>query len=72
MSAVPEGFTLPWNTTRTMAEVWADEKLGWQARRKAERAELRRQADAAAALSRRLAQPQITPSGKIPYAGRGR
>ena len=29
-SAVPEGFVLPWNTTRTMADVWAAE---WAARR---------------------------------------
>jgi hypothetical protein len=24
-SAVAEGFTLPWNTTRTMADVWAED-----------------------------------------------
>lgn len=23
--AVPEGFRLPWNTTRTMADVWAED-----------------------------------------------
>ena len=24
-SAVAEGFTIPWNTTRTMADVWAED-----------------------------------------------
>lgn len=66
--AVPEGFTLPWNTTVTMADVWRV-SLDGAARRKAERAELWRQADEAAALSRRIDRPKITPSGKIAYAG---
>lgn len=28
-TAVPDGFTLPWNTTRSMADVWSE----WEARR---------------------------------------
>ena len=31
-SAVPEGFSLPWNTTRTMADVWAEDEEYEQAR----------------------------------------
>lgn len=57
-SAVPEGFTLPWNTTRTMADVWSRSE-----RAKLERQELRRQADAAA---------KWQSVGKIAYAGRGK
>ncbi len=30
--AVPEGFTLPWNTTRTMADVWVEDHEYEQAR----------------------------------------
>lgn len=44
--AVPSDFSLPWNTTRTMADVWA-KKISRLARKKAERAELRRLANTA-------------------------
>lgn len=61
-TGVPEGFTLPWNTTVTMADVWR-RSLDTAAKAKAEKAELRRLADAAAGYR---------PVGKIPYAGRGK
>ncbi len=42
MSAVPEGFTLPWNTTVTMADVWAEQiaaqRKSWREQRARKRA----------------------------------
>lgn len=61
-TGVPEGFTLPWNTTVTMADAEDRKRAMRKAldeRNKALRAELRRQADEAAGFSRT----------KIPYAG---
>lgn len=58
-SAVPEDFRLPHNTTRTMADVWAEEHLReryWNVLMV-----LRAAANAP--------QVKITPAGKIAYAG---
>lgn len=56
--AVPEGFTLPHNTTRTMADVWADEG---EADREAARA-------AYAARSRRGVEVKAA-KAKLRFAG---
>ncbi len=58
-TAVPADFVLPWNTTRTMADVWADEH-----RRERYRNLLMVHRAAANAP-----QVKITPAGKIAFAG---
>ena len=77
-SAVPEGFTLPWNTTRTMADVWS-KAIDGNARRKSELAGIRAAAAKADELERQRRfvsdyqnLPKITPRGKIAYAGAGK
>jgi len=68
-TSVPEGFRMPWNTTRSMADVWAPSieahKLAIMERTAARRRKFvedyqRRQAERA---------PVIAASGKIAYAG---
>lgn len=65
--AVPEGFTLPWNTTRTMADVWAPQA-----------AEVRSRAGRQSGVARRRLRdealaatppPAFAASGKRPFAG---
>jgi hypothetical protein len=58
--SVPEGFKLPWNTTRTMADVW---KLS-EHERTVERLRL------PPAKLGRPAGSRTSPSPKIAYAGR--
>lgn len=55
--AVPAGFTMPWNVTRTMAEVWADEAV---AQRKRDRAIVR---------ANTYRPTLLTSKGKIAFAG---
>ena len=55
--AVPEGFTLPHNTRRTMADVWADEASD---QRKRDRALVRKST---------YRPSHVTPRGKIAFAG---
>ena len=68
-SAVAEGFTLPWNTTRSLADVAADEL-----KRKLSEAG-RRGAEARAAKSRKQfvedyhKRKKLTKGGKIAFAG---
>jgi hypothetical protein len=76
---VVAGFSLPWNTTRTMADVWADEKSRANRRRREDLAEVREAAAKTADLDRARRfvtdhqnRPMITPKGKIAYAGRGK
>lgn len=58
-SAVPEGFRLPHNTTRTMADVWRDEH----------RRERYRNLLMVHRAATNAPQVKITPAGKIAYAG---
>ena len=67
--AVPADFVLPWNTARTMADVWADE-------RETERAKLAKAAETARQLayvaeyqSRNRNAATVTPTGRVAYAG---
>jgi len=64
--AVPEGFSLPWNTTRTMGDVWADERREAQ-RIRAHRLNLVRRERSEAALADR--KVYIAASGKPAFAG---
>ena len=41
-TGVPEGFTLPWNTTRSLAEVWADDFAAEEGKRRERRREIQR------------------------------
>ena len=68
-TAVPPDFAFPWNTARTMADVWADE-------RKTERAKLAKAAETARQLayvaeyqSRKRTAATVTPTGRVAYAG---
>lgn len=66
MSAVPGGFTLPWNTTRTMADVWAAEKLEAQRVRSQRMNRAKRERSEAALAARKV---YVTPAGKSAFAG---
>lgn len=66
MSAVPEGFTLPWNTTVTMADVWAAEKAEAN-RLKASRLHRANRERREQALEHRTAY--VTAAGKAAFAG---
>jgi len=68
-TSVPAGFSLPWNTTRTMADVWADDKA-------TARSEHARKAGLGRAQQKRQQfvedyqkRMNLTPRGKIPFAG---
>jgi hypothetical protein len=67
-TGVPDDFEFPWNS-RTMADVWADE-------RKTERAKMAKAAETARQLayvaeyqSRKRTAATVTPTGKVAYAG---
>lgn len=67
--AVPEGFRLPWNTTRTMADVWDEESA-------AARSEHARKAGLGRARQRRRQYVEdyqkrmnLTSAGKVAFAG---
>lgn len=70
--AVPEGFQLPWNTTRTMADVWAAKasETAEQRRLDAKAREAARQRQYLADYQRRQnnAGPVMV-AGKVAYAG---
>lgn len=58
-TSVPDGFTLPWNTTRTLGDVW----------RNADRDQRRRDRELVTELADGAPQVPVTPSGKIAFAG---
>lgn len=73
-TGVPKGFTLPWNTTRTMADALAeyDAKAEQRRIRAVEREKARhleRQRQFVAEYQRRAILPPVTASGKLAYAG---
>lgn len=69
-TGVPAGFKLPWNTTRTMADVWAP---SFEAHKRgiAERTAKQRRKFVADYQRRQAERPPVTiaASGKIAYAG---
>lgn len=55
--AVPSDFRLPWNTTRSMADVWGQPKVRGSSRSKEP------------VVRTYSAPPPVTPRGKIAFAG---
>ena len=68
-TSVPADFSLPWNTTRTMADVFADEthaKLSAAGKRGAEVRAAKARKQFVEDYQKRMG---LTPRGKIPFAG---
>jgi hypothetical protein len=65
-TGAPEGFALPWNTTRTMGDVWADERREAQRIRAQRMNRVRRERSEAALADRKV---YIAASGKRAFAG---
>lgn len=67
-TAVPEGFSLPWNTTRTLADAWAETRAKLSAAGK-------RGAEVRAAKARKQfvedyqERRKLTKAGKVAFAG---
>lgn len=57
--AVPEGFQLPWNCTRTLADVWREQA----------REQRKRDRQIVLEASYGAPQPTVTAAGRIAYAG---
>lgn len=61
--AVREGFALPWNTTRSLADVWADEVLA---------ARIKRRQDKERSYVREEARDVANAGNRVRYAGHDR
>ena len=74
-TSVPEGFTLPWNTARTMSDVLAEYDAKTEQRRaqsveREKKLRLERQRQFVADYQQRRANlPPVTAAGKLAYAG---
>ncbi len=73
-TSVHEGFTLPWNTTRTMSDVLAEYDAKAEQRRaqsveREKKLRLERQRQFVAEYQRRANLPPVTAAGKLAYAG---
>lgn len=65
-TAVPGDFRLPWNTTRSMADVWADERREAQRIRAQRLHRVNRERHSANLEAR---QVYVTSAGKAAFAG---